>query len=270
MEQTTAQHPPLSLDSGFIPFGAFQEYTKNIRPPLLYKSKFSIAKLIEEYQVKREALNNSTLDEIIQKLEQAEAIFQQSDQSWDALQTLEEVQPLMVHIFPSFYFQQDLGFIKAPFEQHNFRFQTNELQGMLAHNRWEIKVNPKRLLQNEMQTILFAGTTILNSLYHQDVDIFSGDGMVLRDQDTQMERYFLFNFRLDYLEVKPTKPLKKLSKKQIHQLLNNLDDKELWLKHFPPENFVFEGFIIGLISDLTKQAILSTMKELAANEGGGK
>jgi hypothetical protein len=116
--------------------------------------------------------------------------------------------------------------------------------------------------------LLLAGTAVLNACYNQNVEIFANQGMVLRDRDTKVERHFKFDMQLDYMEVKPVKPLKKLSQKQIHNLLNNLDNRELWLEAIPPENFVFEGFVVGVLADVTKVEILSTLKEMAANEGG--
>ncbi len=260
---------PISLpDTGFVPLKAIQEHTRDDNTPSHYQAKFSIAKLIEELKGKSQELQNSTLTQTIEQLERAQEKFQNSTESWDELCKQEEVETLMVHIFPSFFFSGQMGFVKAPFERYVFRFQTEALQELQTDDQWEMKVDPKKFMAVDMQTILMAGTAILNRFYKQEVNVFAGEGMVIRDRDTKIEKHYRFDVQLDYLKVKLLKPLKKLSKKQIHKLLNNLYDKELWLEYIPPANFLFEGFVIGLISDTTQAEILSTMKEMAANEGG--
>lgn len=269
MGNTPTKHMVPTLDAEFIPFEAFQAHAQNDSTPTHYQSTFSIALLIEELKAQSATLKKSTLLQTIETLEKAEAKFQNTNESWEALCQLEEVEPLMEHIFPSFFFAGQRGFIKGPFERFMFRFQTPALQDLQQDDRnWEIKVNPRKIMKADMQIVLMAGTTVLNRFYNQEVNVFANEGMVLRDPETQTEKHYRFDIQLDYLDVKLLKPLKKLSKKQIHQLLNNLYDKELWLKYIPPENFLFEGFVIGLITDTTKQEILSIMKEMAANEGG--
>lgn len=268
MKKSIAGHSTPSQDAEFIPLQVFKNYTKHDNAPSLYQSKFSISKLIEELRTKSSALQKSTLLQTIATLEKAEAKFQNSTQNWEALCQEEEVKTLMIHIFPSFFFQGKMGFIKGPFEKHEFRFQTDPLQDLLADDRWEVKVSPKMFMKDEMQTILMAGTAVLNTFYDQEVDMFAGEGMVLRDPNTKSERHYRFNIQLDYLQVRALKPLKRLSQKQIHRLLNDLNNKKLWLDYIPPENFLFEGFLIGILSDVTKAEILSILKEMAAHEGG--
>ncbi|MEL6831961.1 MAG: GAF domain-containing protein [Bacteroidota bacterium] len=270
MGNTPTKHMVPTLGAEFIPFEAFEAYAKNDNTPSHYQSTFSIALLIEELRAQSETMQKSTLQQTIATLEKAEAIFQNATESWETLCQLAEVEPLMSHIFPSFFFAEQLGFVKGPFERFfSFRFQTPAFQKLQEDDRnWEIKVDPHKIMTADRQIVLMSGTTVLNRFYNQEVNVFANEGMVLKDPDTQTEKHYRFDIQLDYLDVKLLKPLKKLSKKQIHQLLNNLYDKELWLKYIPPENFLFEGFVIGLMTDTTKQEILSVMKEMAANEGG--
>ncbi len=267
MENSLAEQAVYSGDTAYVPLKNFKDHIqKSVLSP--YQSKFSISKLIEELQSRSDALRESSLTSTIAHLETVEAKLQQVTQDWELLSQQEDFESLMIHVFPSFFFKGKMGFVKGPFENHTFRFQTETMLEMLEDDRWEIKVDPEKFLNTEMQNILTAGTTVLNTFYGQEVDIHTSDGMVLRDRDTKMERHYRFNVRLDYLEIKPLKPLKKLSNKQIQKLLNNLDDAELWMKYIPPENFKFEGFIIGMLSDVTNEQILSILKEMAANEGG--
>jgi hypothetical protein len=267
MEQSPAAVSSSSFTSAYVPLHEFRAVMENI-PPSPYQPKFSIIKLIEELKSRNARLRGGELEETIRDLERLEKQIEQASENWESLLQQEDCELLKHHIFPSFFFKGQMGFIKAPFENHNFRFVTDALHALQSSERWAVKVDPRNFLKNKRQHLLMAGITVLNTFYDQEVDFFSGEGMVLRDQSSKMERHYKFNIQLDYLEVKALKPLKKLSQKQIYHLLNNLDDEALWLECIPPENFLFKGFLIGMIADATKPEILSILKEMAANEGG--
>lgn len=261
----TDQSP--TVNKGYVPLQVFREYMEQENPSP-YTSKFSIAKLVEEWQTRNDALPEPVLSPTIDRLVALEKQLQQTTQSWEVLRLQDDMQLLMAHAFPSFFFPGQMGFIKGPSESHMFRFQSPAMLDLIASDRWEVKVDHDKFLDSNRQNILTAGTSILNTFYNQQVDIYSGEGMVLRDRETHMERHFQFNIRLDYLEIKILKPLKELDRQQIQHLLNNLEDEALWLQCFPPEHFAFEGFVIGVLADVTQPEILSTLKEMAANEGG--
>ncbi|MEM1322528.1 MAG: hypothetical protein AAGG75_19850, partial [Bacteroidota bacterium] len=263
-----------SLTDNLIPtfsgdYIALTEFRARMEQDVLspYQARFSISTLIKEFKRKNALLKNDPLDHAVIHLEGVEAKLR--EMSWEALSEQGDLDTLMVHMFPSFFFKDQMGFIKGPFESNDFRFQTDDFLVLLANENWEVKVSSEKFMHNGgMQNILLAGAIVLNTFYGQNVDIYSSEGMTLRDRVTKTERHFKFNIQLDYLEAKALKPLKKLSTQQIHRLLNNLDDPELWIKYIPPENFFFEGFVIGVLSDVTKTEILSTLKEMAGDEGG--
>lgn len=255
------------IDTGYIPL---QDFRNTIQQDTVspYHSKFSFSKLIKTFQAKSNSLQNSTLAEAIAHLEAMELKLQDDTHSWESLEQHEDFESLMMYLFPSFFFKGQMGFIKGPFEHHQFRFQTEAFRELLASDRWELKVDAQKFMSANSQNILMAGAAVLNTFYNQQAEIHAAAGMTLRDRDTKMERHYQFNVQLDYLEVRAVKPVKKLSEKQIHELLNNLYDEQLWLTYIPPENFSFEGFVVGFLSDVTQAEILSTVKEMAANEGG--
>ncbi len=255
------------IDTGYIPLQEFRNHLQQeIESP--YHSKFSFSKLIQIFHAKSKSSPNSSLAEPIARLESVELKLRQEAHSWESLSQHEDFEPLMRYLLPSFFFQGQMGFIKGPFEHHQFRYQTEAFRELLVSDRWELKVDAQKFMSANSQNILMAGATVLNTFYKQQAEIHTAEGMTLRDRETKMERHYKFNVQLDYLEVRAVKPVKKLSKKQIHELLNNLYDEQLWLRYIPPENFVFEGFVIGYLSDVTQAEILSTVKEMAANEGG--
>ena len=256
----------LSKD-GFISFKDFQEILEKT-PKSPYHSKFGFSKLIEEFESISIGFRDKTVVDSVNELKEIEDKLSESPNSWQSLIESNELNLFTSYILPNFFFKDQMGFIKGPFENKDFRFQTPSFLELRTNEKWEIKLSSKRFKNANSRNILLAGMVVLNTFYNQTERILPADGMTIRDRTTKMERHFRFDVLLDYLDVKAIKPLKPLSKIQIHELFNNLDNEALWLEYIPPENFVFEGFIIGLISDVTKVEILSIMREMAANEGG--
>lgn len=267
MENSTIEQLEITKNMDYVPLKDFHKHIKSQVLPAPYLAKFSFFKLIQSLKTKN-AAQNKILSETIAHLEELEEKLQEGNNTWEELYQQEDFDLLMAHIFPSFFFKDQLGFIKGPFENHQFRFRTKPFINLLEEDRWEIKLNNQRFMSSNTQNILLAGIVVLNTFYKQELDIYTGEGMVLRDRNTFLERHYKFNMELDFMEVKAIKPLKKLSKKKIQELLDNPFNDELWVKHIPPEHFTFEGFIIGFINDVTREEILSIGKELAAQEGG--
>jgi hypothetical protein len=267
MEKSIAEHPSALSNMDYIPLAYFREVMKKSKPSP-YRSKFSFFKLLEQLRAKSQRLKNNPLSATIAQLESMETRLQEDPRSWETVSQQEDFEALMMHIFPSFFLKGQMGFIKGPFENHQFRFRTQAFTDLMSDDRWDVKLDAHKFMSPNSQSVLMAGITVLNTFYGQQVEVFTAEGITLRDRHTKMERHYKFNAQLDFLEAKAIKPLKKLNQKKIHELLNNLDNEPLWLKHIPPENFIFEGFAIGNISDVTKSEILSVVKEMAANEGG--
>ena len=86
------------------------------------------------------------------------------------------------------------------------------------------------------------------------------DTMSVRHRKSHIEKHFKINVITDFIKSIPLKPPKKLSEKQINKLLNEWDNTSLWLECFPPENFKFEGLVIGFLTDVTDVEIMSQLK----------
>ncbi len=109
-------------------------------------------------------------------------------------------------------------------------------------------------------TIVGACSLILNKFYGQNIQVDPPFAVSLRFPDSPIERHYKTQLDLSFVDIIPLKPLKKLSQVEINHLLSNIYDIDLWLEHIPPENFEFQGFILGQMVDITEEEALSRLK----------
>ncbi len=105
-----------------------------------------------------------------------------------------------------------------------------------------------------------AGSAILNKFYGQNINIESPVQVIQKDPETGLSKYYKTAMNFDFVEIKKLRPLKPLSKEQISKMLGDIYNIKLWLEYLPPENFEFQGFVIGNFIDITEEETLSRIR----------
>ncbi len=270
MNQKIPDRPILPEEVMFFPLNFYREMMKQM-PESLYRATFSFASYIQSLKEQVGDNQDHILWDNIELLEKFEQrLANEKVINWAELAEHPDFAILYQSIFPSFFYKNQLGMIMTPFDKREFSFQTEEFASLIDSDEWEVKFEADDVRHSEMHDVLIAGTAILNEFYGEEIDIHLSEGMALRNRETGLEKHLRFNIVLDYIDIELVKPLKKLTKRQIQELLNNLDDKALWEKYLPPERFHFKGFLIGFLSDVTQSEIQSVMRELIVKEEGAE
>jgi hypothetical protein len=83
-------------------------------------------------------------------------------------------------------------------------------------------------------------------------------------------RYYKILYNADFTEISPTEKAKKLTQVDIDDLLDNFEKIEIWKEKFPPGSYVFKGFVISNIFDITDDQSISNIKSNLISEGKHK
>ena len=78
------------------------------------------------------------------------------------------------------------------------------------------------------------GCMILNRFYGQELPLNPPYIFTAKDSEKALERHFQTRLDDRFIEIVKTKPLKKLSSRQINQLLADIENVDLWLEYLPP------------------------------------
>ncbi len=165
---------------------------------------------------------------------------------------------LMLMVVPPARRKKDLMKISAPFEMKPI-YCTPALKQLVEERKVNYEINRNSGI-TFCSMVISACSYILNEFYGQHLKIDSPLAISIRRPNYKLERHYKTRMDANYVKIKKLKPLKPLSQDQINHLLTNVYDTELWLKHIPPENFEFQGFVVGNLIDITEEEALSRLK----------
>ena len=229
--------------------------------PIPFKTRLSFAPMLRfiEEKAKSESVTESAVAQILlDRLSAAPALRQPIEDEAVMETHAHLVELLMTMVVPPFRRQSDLIRVSEPFKM-KLVYCTPALSDLIEHKQVTCEVNRESGL-TFCSMVINACSFILNKFYGQQLKIDSPLSISIQQPGQSLERYYKTRLDRTFLEVKKLKPLKPLSQGQINELLSNVYNTELWLKYIPPENFEFQGFVIGNLIDVTEEETLSRIK----------
>ncbi|APY11427.1 GAF domain-containing protein [Seonamhaeicola sp. S2-3] len=106
---------------------------------------------------------------------------------------------------------------------------------------------------------IVACTVILNFCYGYDLNFKRPFYYEIPDANGIM-RYYKIMYNADFCKIKPTPNAPKITQEDYEELLDNFENLDLWKEKFPPNSYVFEGFVISNIFDVTDDQSISNIK----------
>lgn len=241
----------------YLPIRTLFQQMAEVETTIPYKSTFSFRPFIEKMKRNRNTGQEGTQSSFVKEIEQLLAQYS----AMEGKVILEQREEIIARLFPSLFFDGQMGFVAKPFNR-DFFFLTPALQEIFASEDWEVELSGKLAEAKMGSPAIEAGKLILNTLYGKAFNSKVYQTMAFRHKKTKLERYFKVNIIFDYIQTTSLKPLPIIGEAQMHQLFNEWDNEAYWLAQFPPDDFEFEGLVIGYIQDVTEAEVLSEMKEM--------
>lgn len=106
---------------------------------------------------------------------------------------------------------------------------------------------------------IIACTIILNFCYGYKLNFKRPFYYEIPDENGIIHFYKIL-YNADYTEITPTNKAKKITEDDFNILLDNFDNIEIWKDMFPPNSYIFKGFVISNIFDVTDDQSISNIK----------
>jgi hypothetical protein len=229
---------PLQLNISFRKvFDLFEKYAhkKNAQHPF-HSAAIEMVKIFQQYPLLNDGFSDYSLLEKYKK----------------------EIDLILNPLFPEPLLLNEIKTASIPFSFVSFKF-TDRFQNILnnAGEGYEFKV---RNFEDESMYILSC-TFILSAVYGYRIDMKRPFYFDIPDTTSGTMKYYRAAFNADFSEITPTENAPDITKEDFRELLNNFDDIELWKEKFPPNSYIFKGFGLLNLFDVTSEEMLSSIKE---------
>ena len=249
-------------DVVYIPLEQLMESLKD-RFELPYQTTFSFLPFMRKMNARVE---ETSCDMTASMIPQIEALEHKISQNSIDISAQKEIAELTSKLLPSMFFEGEYSFISPPFTK-DYAYKTPAMEELHRSEKWAVRFDALQMKKSFVSPLQKAAVYLLNTYYGLNISDLFKDVITFRNLETGLERHYKLSVKEDFIHTELQKPLKKLSRKEISDLVNNLDNEEKILKYLPKESFAFSGFGIGIFNDVTELEIQSQIKDATAVAG---
>jgi hypothetical protein len=171
------------------------------------------------------------------------------------------IQILLSAVLPSALINEDIAGVHIPFQNEAF-FATPKYKQILANDTSNTErisiIGTNNGLSDNCEIV--AGLYILKNFYRPDLELELPIMVKVENSVNGLEKIYNLEVNTNFTDIEVVGKLPDLDKDTIDLLLNNLEDLSLWQQHLPSHLFIFKGFTIHRLTDVTAQEMLSSIK----------
>lgn len=168
-----------------------------------------------------------------------------------------QIDRLLDVLFPEILQTNEIKAVTIPFDFTAFKL-SKRFENIIsdAGEGYEFKVKN----YDESKVFIMSCTFILAFCYDTYIDFRRPFYYEIPDKNG-IEKYYRSLYNGDFFEVTPLKNAPKITKEDIALLMDNFENIDLWLEKFPPESYLFEGFGILNLFDVSADQSISNIRE---------
>jgi hypothetical protein len=229
-----------------------------------FNNVLSFLPLIKELKIKAKksgivGVQAQTLLDVVEKYPE----LAQEPFSLDLIDKYQEpIEQLMSFFFTPFQIEEEMAGVSNPFDDCDL-YVTSKFKQILSDENFELEILGEKMNDNcyEVFTkLIYAYSSILSTFYDFELDMNYLFTYKITDKRNGIEKYFKLEFYDSYIELSHKGELPKVSKKQIHEMINNPSNMDYWLKTLPIDQFVIKGFMPFRYIDVTQIQVISSLK----------
>lgn len=239
---------------------------KNKSADLPFKIKVSFQKVVEackkRYKEEDRKLAKKYLKDLLDYVKEFPELDKGIENFEDINKYDEPIQILLDDLFPNILTNNEIKAATIP-KYDIILNQTNRFKEIVANEGkdFEFKI---RNYDTEFEYVRGC-LLILKNYYGYDLD-FSRPLYYDIPQKDGITKNYRLGVNADFVSIKKTDKAVDITEEDVDILIQNTDDIDLWKEKFPPESWVFKGFILLNLTDVTVDDGISDLKtELLTN-----
>lgn len=226
--------------------------------PLDIKISFHKITQLYQKQLERETstISKDYIEKMLEYVSKFPALTKGIENDEDILKYKDPIQILMKDLFPEILSDNQVKAISIPFHSLIFN-STDKFREILKHAGDDFTLSMRNL--NEDLDYIYGCIMILNTYYGYDID-FSRPLYYDIPDENQILRHYRIDLNSDFVDIEPKQGNKEITEEDVDNLLQNIENIELWKEKFPPRSWVFKGFTIISLTDVTVDDAISDLK----------
>ncbi|HMB99606.1 MAG TPA: hypothetical protein VKN14_01075 [Flavobacteriaceae bacterium] len=174
-----------------------------------------------------------------------------------------EIKYILQDLFSDVLTHNEIKAASVPFQNTIFNLSERFKKIInTAGNNFELKI--KNMPEDD--TYIIACTIILKFCYGHNLNLRRPFFYEIPDAEGII-RYYKILYNADFVEIIRTEKAKNITQEDVDELLDNYDDLKLWKEKFPPQSYIFKGFVISNMFDVTDDQSISNIKSSLISEG---
>jgi len=168
----------------------------------------------------------------------------------------EQIDVILDELFSSLLQENEIKLATVPFQEFVFKSSKRYKDIILAAGK---EYKPQLYNFDDDYTYIMSCSIILNVHYGYNVDFKSPLYYKIPDEEGVNHTYRIL-YNGDFVDLIPTDKAKDITKEDVEELLDGFDNIALWKEKFPPGSWIFKGFVIANMFDVTLDASISDFK----------
>lgn len=179
----------------------------------------------------------------------------------------EQIDAILDPLFPSVLENNEIKFATIPFQEVAFK-STERYKNILRNAGPDFCLDIINF--DDDQFYIMGCSLILNQYYGKNIDFKRSFYYNIPDAQKIIKNYRLA-YNGDFIDIQKTAKAKDISEDDMNELLESFEDVSVWKEKFPPNSWIFNGFVIASLIDVTMDASISEFKTnlLRLEKSGG-
>ena len=234
-----------------------KDLNDNIESPFILKVSFN--KLLNRYEelAKSDDKFVASKARSILEMQKPFPILRDGFSDLSLLETYKkEIRFILQDSFSEVLTLNEIKTASVPF--HNLIFNSSErFQNIIKNAGDDFELTIKNMPEDD--TYIIACTIVLAFCYGHNLNFKRPFLYEIPDINGIMH-YYKILYNADFMEIIPTENAVEITQEDVDSLLDNFDNIELWKEKFPPNSYLFKGFVISNIFDVTDDQSISNIK----------
>ena len=168
-----------------------------------------------------------------------------------------QINTLLEPLFPEALLLNEIKAATVPFSFTTFKFSTR-FENIIKNAGEDYELKVRNFEEDSMY--IMACTFILQYVYDFTVDTKRPFYFDIPNKTTGTMKYYRATFNGDFSDIQPTNNAPKLTQDDFKELLDNFENIDIWKEKFPPNSYIFKGFGLINLFDVTAEEMISAIK----------